>query len=798
MKSIFLNIMIGTLAVCGSVMAADLGQALKEFAGYEYGGSKKVLHDTRMTAFRGTDDAALRLKNEQQLLEFVQSGATLDARREACFWLSDLATDASIPMLKKLAADDDFSDVAQIALDALEKRQPADVGEVASASGRFKAAVMKSDKQVDVLANALLGSDEKQARLALNLIGEGVATKGACAWLGANAGKLSAERQVVAMNLLLQLDAPEKEVVIAQLAKEGSGVARLAAIRNLGALGRESDAAGLMSSAMSPDQSVAEAARMGLLAMPKEAVGGCLLEALKGSEPGAQAKAIELAGARGAAIAAEELFRIAGEDDNPNQKAAAAALGMAAPPKAFERALAGFAKVEGMPIEKEMQSAVWTLARRQPDYERAVKVLRAQAAKSSEKVRGALESMAKKLEALKPKASLDQAMNPPPFGGRFEGVLLPGKFDAATPKRFEVAAYLDCGPQEKVQQGGITIECLNGKPWDSDAGIDPALSVSFAPSSLDFSIGGLESGTDYILGMTWWDTDGNDRRQSVAINGKEVLPDTRPIAYDEGKATPTRIRFALLPEHVGDGSLKLSIREVAGPNAVNSELWIMKRKEAAAEKQVLLVSGQDFPGHHWRKTGPVMAELIEADPRMEVTICETPYALGLAHLVAYDVVFMHFKNYEGPLPSTKAMHANLDRYIRGGGGMCLSHFACGAMEEWPQFVELSGRVWNGQGHDKRGPFTVRVMDKDHPITRGLDDFQTDDELYFCLKGSPEIHLLCDAHSKRKKADHPQAFVIHPDKGRVFLCTLGHDVRAYDAREVKQLYRQATAWAAGLK
>ena len=57
MKSIFLNIMIGTLAVCGSVMAADLGQALKEFAGYEYGGSKKVLHDTRMTAFRGTDDA---------------------------------------------------------------------------------------------------------------------------------------------------------------------------------------------------------------------------------------------------------------------------------------------------------------------------------------------------------------------------------------------------------------------------------------------------------------------------------------------------------------------------------------------------------------------------------------------------------------------------------------------------------------------------------------------------------------------------------------------------------------------
>lgn len=298
--------------------------------------------------------------------------------------------------------------------------------------------------------------------------------------------------------------------------------------------------------------------------------------------------------------------------------------------------------------------------------------------------------------------------------------------------------------------------------------------------------------------MTWWDADGRGRRQAAFINGAEVLPDTRPVAHDEGKPTPARIRFKLLPEHVAGGEMKLSIRKVAGPNAVMSELWIMKRREAAAEKEILLVSGQDFRGHHWRKTGPRVAEIIEADPRMEVTICESPYVLGLAHLDAYDAVFLHFKNYEKTLPSTGAMQDGLNRYVREGGGMCLSHFACGAMEEWPPFVELAGRVWNGEGHDPRGPFKVRVVDKDHPITRGMDDFMTDDELYFCLKGCPEIHLLCDAHSKVKKADHPQAFVFHPDKGRVFMSTLGHDLKAYEAKEVKQLYRQATAWAAGLK
>lgn len=799
MKTTFLTIAVAALTVCGSVIAADLEQALKQFAGYEYGGSKKVLHDTRMTAFRGTDDAALRLKHEQLLLDFLKSGAPLDARREACFWLRALATDASIPTLKELAAQDDFCDVAQIALDALKGQQQPSGGAAAGAPGRFRAAVMKSEKQIEILADALLGDDEKEARLALNLIGEGVATKEACAWLGTNAGKLSADRQVVAMNLLLQLDAPQKEIVIGQLAREGSGVARLAAIRNLGALGRETDVAGLMSLVLSSDRSVAEAAWFGLLSMPEEALRAGLLEALKGSDPGAQGKAVELAGARGAGFAAEELFRIAGEENNPNRKAAAAALGTAAPPKTFERALAGFAKADGTPIEREMQSSVWMLARRQADYDQAAKIMGAWGAKSSEKVRAALESMAGKLGALKQKTSLTQATKPAPSGKPSKAkALLPGKFDVNTPKRFEVAAYLDCGSQNKVEQGGITIECLNGKSWNSDPGTDPSLSVCFAPSSLDFAISGLEAGTDYILGMTWWDAGLDGRRQSVAINGREVLPDTRAIAYDENKATPTRIRFALLPGHIGDGPMKLSIRKVAGPNAVNSELWIMRRKQAAAGKQVLLVSGQDFPGHHWRKTGPVVADIIEADPRMEVTICETPYALGLAHLDAYDVVFMHFKNYEGPLPSTKAMHENLDRYVRAGGGMCLSHFACGAMEEWPQFVELSGRVWNGEGHDKRGPFTVRVVDRNHPITRGLDDFQTDDELYFCLKGSPEIHLLCDAHSKVKKADHPQAFVIQPGRGRVFLCTLGHDVKAYDAGEVRQLYRRATAWAAGLE
>ena len=42
-----------------------------------------------------------------------------------------------------------------------------------------------------------------------------------------------------------------------------------------------------------------------------------------------------------------------------------------------------------------------------------------------------------------------------------------------------------------------------------------------------------------------------------------------------------------------------------------------------------------------------------------------------------------------------------------------------------------------------------------------------------------------------------AFVLEYGKGRVFHCTLGHDVKALSVPAVQELYRRATAWTAGL-
>ncbi len=92
---------------------------------------------------------------------------------------------------------------------------------------------------------------------------------------------------------------------------------------------------------------------------------------------------------------------------------------------------------------------------------------------------------------------------------------------------------------------------------------------------------------------------------------------------------------------------------------------------------------------------------------------------------------------------------------------------------------------------------MRVTEPNHPITKDLKPFTTEDELYTCLDGATPIRVLCEATSKVDQQVYPMAFVVDGAGGRVFHCILGHDEKALAAPGVHELYRRAAAWAAGL-
>lgn len=213
--------------------------------------------------------------------------------------------------------------------------------------------------------------------------------------------------------------------------------------------------------------------------------------------------------------------------------------------------------------------------------------------------------------------------------------------------------------------------------------------------------------------------------------------------------------------------------------------------------KALIVTGVDHPAHNWRETTPTLVRLLEADKRIVVRVVEDPYMLDSHALHRYDVVIIHFMNWDEPSPGLLARQ-NIKRFVGQGKGLVLIHFACGAWRDWDEFIELAGRVWDPKlrPHDPRGKFTVEIVNKDHPITIGMQSFETDDELYTCLSGDRKIEVLAEARSKVDGLKYPIAFVLNYGAGRVFQCTLGHDVKALSVPQVGELLRRGVLWASG--
>lgn len=401
-----------------------------------------------------------------------------------------------------------------------------------------------------------------------------------------------------------------------------------------------------------------------------------------------------------------------------------------------------------------------------------------------------------------------------------------------------LACYLDCGP-DMVDGGKPKLQVVRGAPYawpDCESHADTRFgSVAYDNRQVEVNATSLDPKKHYQIGFAWWDYDHDARRQSVWAAPKDskkwrrMLDTTKLPSLRARRQHPQENTLVLPPELYVDGALRLAFRKEGSVNAVLSEVWLwecdrpqpavpapkgMKMQPASLKKplpqrnpnlpapkdrtktNVLIVTGDDL--HNWRQTTPVLARGLAEDTRLEVQVLEDPNRLADAGMQAYDVAVLHFKDKHYPAPGPEAREG-LRRFVADGKGLVVVHFACGAWQGWPEFVKIIGRVWNPKlrGHDPRGPFRVEITDPSHPITRGMQPFETTDELYTCLDGKTPIHLLAEAKSKVDGKMYPTAFVLTYGKGRVFHCALGHDVKALSTPQAMELFRRGAAWTAGL-
>lgn len=218
----------------------------------------------------------------------------------------------------------------------------------------------------------------------------------------------------------------------------------------------------------------------------------------------------------------------------------------------------------------------------------------------------------------------------------------------------------------------------------------------------------------------------------------------------------------------------------------------------------LILSGTN--NHDWTRTTPMAKKLLTDSGKFTVTVTEDPStALEDADALAkYDLIF---DDYNGPMWSDKAK-ANFEAAIKGGTGLVVLHAADNAFPGWVEFEKMAMLCWReGTGHGRFHDFKVAITDVKHPITRGVSDFMTTDELYHKLvhmHGVPYTTLataFSSAESGGTGNDEPMMTVTTYGKGRVFQHMLGHvwrgsdDNRAIDNPGFQNTLLRGCEWAA---
>lgn len=225
-------------------------------------------------------------------------------------------------------------------------------------------------------------------------------------------------------------------------------------------------------------------------------------------------------------------------------------------------------------------------------------------------------------------------------------------------------------------------------------------------------------------------------------------------------------------------------------------LFVGSSSQGAEKIKVLIVTGFDAGAHKWEESAKLNQAILQKSDRFDVSISTDKNVFASPKLKDYNVLVLNFGFWMEPDPSAEAK-AGLIKYVKEGGSIVALHFACSAFQEWKDYGDMLGRVWvkGVGGHGPYGEFSVIIKDSKHPVTNGLKDFKTEDELYAKLSGDAEIQVLATADSKWSGKTEPIVFVKSYGQGRVLQNVLGHGNDSKQNPAYQQLLRRGVEWAA---
>jgi hypothetical protein len=144
------------------------------------------------------------------------------------------------------------------------------------------------------------------------------------------------------------------------------------------------------------------------------------------------------------------------------------------------------------------------------------------------------------------------------------------------------------------------------------------------------------------------------------------------------------------------------------------------------------------------------------------------------------------------------------RLLKKGSSMIFLHHALVSYQNWSEFLKIVGGqyhtspvVVNGDtlkaNYEHGVNIPVKVEDKNHPVTKGIRDFEIVDEVYSDVEILPHVKpLLSTTHPNSMRY---LAWINHYGNSDVICIQLGHGPSCYTNPNFRKLIQQAIEWSA---
>lgn len=225
---------------------------------------------------------------------------------------------------------------------------------------------------------------------------------------------------------------------------------------------------------------------------------------------------------------------------------------------------------------------------------------------------------------------------------------------------------------------------------------------------------------------------------------------------------------------------------------------------AAEPAKVLIIGKQpDHPygSHMYLHTAGVLAKCLELTPGARAEVSDG-WPQGAAQLAGVKSIVV-YTNPAAELLLDGPQRDEVAKLVKGGVGLVTIHWASSVKKDnferlGPTWLDYMGGTWVSNVGLAWGKSPLTQLQPDHPIARGWDEYEIDDEFYLnptIEKAKPFLSVI-DPNTKQ------QAIVGWTHErdggGRSFATTLGHPYKNFQREPFRRMIANAILWTAHIE